>query len=268
MLEEDEVYRWSIIPSLLLSMLGAATTLGAQSTPPTPAGPLVPTSAATALKPGQWTYVIRLQTTTQAQPLGYRRLILSSATFAGAPAWLVVDSRQMARTVELAESLYVAKSDLAPMHRVLHTPDATVTADFTRDSIVTTFTGRDSARVALANVPSLLGNLYWLEPLMQVIPLHSGWTASVPLVFVGPTEHTRVDARVKVVSEDSVTVPDGVYDAWALAVDLGQSEERLWVRKSDRVVLRETVPAIGFEGANIELLLASHGAKSGDAATP
>ena len=40
---------------------------------------------------------------------------------------------------------------------------------------------------------------------------------------------------------------------------MGRSTERLWVRKSDGVVVRERLPVVGMDGAEVELLLAQRG---------
>jgi hypothetical protein len=57
-------------------------------------------------------------------------------------------------------------------------------------------------------------------------------------------------------------VPDGLFDAWVLTLALGKSEERLWVRKSDGVVLREELPVAGMAGARVQMLLGLNGVQT------
>jgi hypothetical protein len=219
---------------------------------------LVSAQAATQLKPGKWVYVTRLLAGSSTTRLGFRTLELASSTYGGAPAWLLVDSRQI-NTITLAESLYVAKADLAPKHRASHSADVDVQADYTKDSIVTTFAGAQSGRVAVQNDPGVVGSLYWLEPLMQVVPLADGWHAQIPFVVVSPTDHGRVVADLRVVGSEKALVPDGEFDCWIVALTVGHSEQRLWVRKSDRLMIKQDVPVQDMAAAKVQLLLAEKG---------
>jgi 2-keto-3-deoxy-galactonokinase len=42
-------------------------------------------------------------------------------------------------------------------------------------------------------------------------------------------------------------------------VDIGTGRQRLWVRKTDGVVVKERVPVVGMESTEVENLLAQHG---------
>jgi hypothetical protein len=239
-----------------VTIFACAALLGAGALPAqTPAASLV--ASGSALKPARWTYVARLMTDGPPNRLGFRTLELTSSSYAGAPAWLVVDARKIA-TVTLAESLYVAKDDLRPLHRAAHAPGTDVVTHYTRDSVITTFAGDSGGarRVALANEPNLLGSLYWVEAVMPVLPLTAGWQATAPTLFVGPDDHARVDVQLRVVGEEPANIPDGRFDCWVVSLRVGQSEQRLWVRKSDRLVIKSSAPVQGMDGAAVELLLA------------
>ncbi|HXY31719.1 MAG TPA: hypothetical protein VEI06_13495 [Gemmatimonadaceae bacterium] len=236
-------------------------TLAAQHAP---AASLLPVAGGgrAQLTPGKWLYSVQMRSGGTANQLGHRTLEVVSSAYDGAPAWLVVDSRET-RTFSLAESLYVAKSDLAPQHRIAHSAEDDVVAHYTRDSIVTTFAGQSGVkRVALPNEPSLVASLAFLEPLMQIEPLAEGWHATAPIVFVGPVEHGRTLLDLSVVGSDATLIPDGQFDAWVVSVKVGDSEEKLWVRKSDRVVIKQSVPVHGMPDASLELVLTLHGVRS------
>jgi len=209
------------------------------------------------LKPSKITYVARIFSEGQAHRLGFRTLQLSETTYEGKPAWLLAESRKV-NTVVLAESLYVAKVTLEPVHRVVHTADMDITTHYTRDSILTSFEGDSGGgvKVAVPNERNLVGNIYWIEPLLPSLPLAPGWKGTATTVFVGPHDHARVAMQLAVVGEDSVLAPDGKFDCWKVTLQVGQTEEHLWVRKADGVMIKEDTPVAGIAAAKVELLIA------------
>lgn len=225
-----------------------------------PAGPQNPelvAPAAAKLKPSKITYVARLFSQGQAHRLGFRTLELSDATYEGKNVWLLAESRKV-NTVTLAESLYVAKGTLEPVHRVVHTADMDVTTHYTRDSIITSFEGDSGGgvHVSVPNEPHLVGNIYWLEPLLASAPLAPNWKGSATTVFVGPRDHAKVVLQMWVTGQDSLLVPDGTFDCWTLTLQVGETQEHLWVRKSDQVLIKMDTPVAGIAAAKVELLLA------------
>jgi hypothetical protein len=75
-------------------------------------------------------------------------------------------------------------------------------------------------------------------------------------VFVGPHDHARVVMQLAVVGQDSVLAPDGNFDCWKVALKVGETEEHLWVRKADHVMIKEDTPVAGIAAAKVELLIA------------
>lgn len=234
---------------------------GSDSTRPSGArAPAMVTAAnAARLEPGKWTYVVRLMGSSAPNRLGFRTLELRDTTYRGAPAWMLVDSRQLA-TVTLGDTLYLAKTDLAPLRRVMHTPGSDVTTEFAGDSIRATFSGDEGeGHAALAEGPGLLGNLYLLERLVAVSPVGPTWRGSASLAALGRDESGIVPLVMHTTGEESLLVPDGRFDCWIVTLDVGKGSQRMWVRKSDGVVLKERIPVVGMANAELELLLAEHG---------
>jgi hypothetical protein len=213
------------------------------------------------LRAGKWTYVTRLMGDGQARSLGFRTLEVQSSSYDRAPAWLLVDTRKLA-TITLAESLYVRKADLAPLLRAAHTPDGESVTHFTRDSVSTSFTGPEGEHaVSMANVPGLVPTMYLLEALTQSAPVGAGWRASAKLAAVGRKQSGVIPVELRTVGEERILVPDGEFDCWLLSLKLGQSEQRIWVRKSDHVILKQMTPVLDMPGAAVQLILAEGGAK-------
>jgi hypothetical protein len=173
----------------------------------------------------------------------------------------LVDTKRLA-TVTLAESLYIRKVDLAPLLRSVHTPDGESVTHFTRDSVSTSFSGPEGPRaVSMANVPGLIPTIYLLEALTQSAPVGAGWRASAQLAAMGRRESRVIPVELRTVGEERILVPDGEFDCWLLSLKLGLSEQRIWVRKSDHVILKQMTPVMDMPGAAVQLILAQGGAK-------
>ena len=221
-----------------------------------PANAVLVAPGSASLAPSKRVYVARIFSEGEAHRLGFRTLELADGSYNGTNAWLLTESRKIGEIV-LAESLFVSKATLEPLHRVVHTPDSEITTHFASDSVITTFTGDSvNARVALPEERNLVGNIYWLEPLFASLPLAAGWKDSATTLFVGPNDHARVVMRMEVVGQDSVLVPDGTYDCWMMNLQVGETQEHLWIRKSDRVLIKQDTPVAGIAGAKVQLLLA------------
>jgi hypothetical protein len=251
---------------LRLTCLGAAAALfvptagmaqgdGAPATAP----PVVSPAIAARLKPGKRVYVTRLMSDGAPQPLGLRTIEVRAATYHGSDAWSIVDTREL-QNATLAETLYVSRSDLTPLHRVAHFPGQDIDATFASDSIRTTFAGDSGTRVvAIRNERGIVASLYLLQVLVGLDQLHVGWHGSARLPAVSPDEGGVVSVRLSTIGEETVRAPDGDFPCWVVAVDIGPGRQRLWVRKTDGVVVKERVPVVGMESTEVENLLAQHG---------
>ncbi len=220
------------------------------------ANPALVAPSAASLKPSKRIYVARLFSDGQAHKLGWRTLELSESTYEGKPMWLLAESRQINR-ITLTDSLYVAKTTLEPVHRNVLTADQDITTHYTKDSILTTFDGDSggNVRVAMKNEPNLVGNIYWIEPLLASVPFAPGWKGRATTVFIGPRDQAHVVMELWVTGQDSLLVPDGTFDCWTVTLQVGETQEHLWVRKSDKVMLKMETPVAGIAAAKVELLL-------------
>lgn len=243
--------------------LAVSAPIGAQAAR-TPGAPLAQLATVARLKPMKWLYVISLVTGEGTpQRIGFRTLSLTDTTYQGAPAWLVIDSRQM-QTVTYAESLYVARADLRPLYRVEHTPTGQTVSRYARDSIRTAFDDDSAGHSASAMPaePGALATLYLVEGLLSATSLGPTWSATARMTAIGRDSSGVVSLALRTVSDEKINVPDGFFDAWVLSLSLGKSEERLWVRKSDGVVLREELPVSGMAGAKVQMLLGLNGVQT------
>ena len=220
--------------------------------------PLLGITDAGLLRPGRWTYDTRIVAPgTPPHRISLRTVSVTPSMYAGAPAWLMVDARQT-RGVMVVDSLYVDRRTLAPGRHIAHGSDSDLDLRFTPDSITGSVpSGAAVDHVALANEPPLLAALFEAEVLTQLLPLSAGWQGTGKLLTIGPNEKGTVPVGIRVLGEDRASIPGGSFDCWVVALTIGSSGERLWVRKSDRAVIRATAPVLGMPDASIELILAS-----------
>lgn len=219
---------------------------------------LLSNAAAARITARKWTYVTRLFGGPLVQRLGFRTLEVRPATFAGVSAWVIIDSRQLA-TVTLRDTLYVARSDLHPLHAADFAPGRASTSEFGSDSIRTSFTGDSGATaVAVAAEPRVVGSPYLIELLLGAEPLDSTWRGTARLAVASPDGAAIIAVHASTIGAEKVLIPDGEFDCWVIALDIGASRQRIWVRKSDGVVVKERIPVVGME-AEVENLLAARG---------
>lgn len=254
-----------LVPAALVAQSNGSSGMSEAADPGPSGPPIVNARLIAGMHPIKWVYALALQTGGTPERVGFRTLQVSSATFRGRPAWLVVDSRQMHELVQ-AESVYVAKADLAPLHRVEHTATGRSVTEFTRDSIRTTFDDDSAghAVVSTRNEPGVIPTMEVLEALLGMSPLSADWSASARLAAIGRDGGGIVPVSTRTTGAEQVAIPDGAFDAWLVVLRVGKGEERIWVRKSDGVVVKEEIPVIGMPGARLEQLLALGGAKSAD----
>lgn len=223
------------------------------------AAPLLAPDVIARLTPRKWMYVTTLVAGGTPQRIGFRTLSLSDVVYQGTPAWLAINEQQL-ETSTYAESLYVSKADLSPLYRVAHTHSGQIVSRYAADSIRTTFDD-DSGHTAVAmrNEPGVLSGIYMIEELIGASQLGEQWMTSARLAAIDRHQSGVVNVDTRVVGEQQVPIPDGVFDAWVVSMKIGSGQETLWVRKSDGVVIKEEVPAVGMNGATVQMVLGLNG---------
>jgi hypothetical protein len=202
-----------------------------------------------ALRPGQFVYQITLERDATATVLGTRTISAGLATYAGAPAWLLLETRMADSTgvPTFVDSLFTDPS-LRPLHWSAALGNARLGAEFRADTIFGATSAPTGRRSMVAVVPSgALVSTAMLETLLRVLPLQSTWEDSATVVSVTPTTNSVVPARLSVIGEDRVRVPAGTFDCWVVSVRADVGRSLYWITKQDPVVVRSAmdVPAMG-----------------------
>ena len=190
------------------------------------------------------TYDIIVYTTDSAIVLGQREVRLDSAAYAGAPAWLLVETRT--GVVPAVESLYVAP-DMRPLHWSSTLGSARLGAEFVGDSIygaTTAPTGKQN--IVLGSRPDLFVSATMAEALLPLLPLTSTWMDSVGLLAVDLVTTAVLPAEIAVVGEEDLAIDTLTQRAsWVVAIRTGSRSVVYWIDKEHGATLRmeQALPA-------------------------
>jgi hypothetical protein len=199
------------------------------------------------LHPTQLVYQTTLERDSGTVLLGYRSVSVSSATYAGIPAWLLVESR-FGDGIPATDSLYTTFVGLTPMHWSASQGSARLVTEFRGD---TTFGGTSAPpgrrSIMSASPPGTIVNGAMLETILRLLPLSIAWEDSASIMSVSVSSNTTLPARLAVIGEDRVRVPAGTFDCWVVSVRADPARGMYWVTKTDPIVVRSAidVPALG-----------------------
>jgi hypothetical protein len=205
------------------------------------------------VRTGSLVYRLSSRRDTLFTPLGVRTVVVSEATMAGAPAWLIVESRT-GTVVETSDSLYLARADLAPERWVAAIGRTQLAVSFARDSMfaaMQTYQGRTSFSAAVPPGTLLSGGM--VDRVVELLPLQAGFRTETSLLLVDIGGPRTVPATVSVEREDPVALADRTVDCWVVLLQAGAIVERLWVTKeSPQVVKTEQLTGVGLLSALLE----------------
>jgi hypothetical protein len=131
-----------------------------------------------------------------AHVIGQRDIRFAPSTYAGNPAWLLVETRT--GIVPAAESLYLAP-DMRPIHWASSLGRARLSVEFVGDSLFgATTTPGGKHNLIVTGRPDLLVSLAMLEVLVPLLPLTPEWSDSTAALAVDATSATVVPAELHV----------------------------------------------------------------------
>jgi hypothetical protein len=199
------------------------------------------------LRPGSSVYQLSSRRDTLVTPLGRRTVTVSEASVAGAPYWLIAETR-IGTPVATSDSLFLARSDLSPGRWVATNGKAQLAASFSRDSMfvaMQSYQGRASFVSALPAGALLTPGM--VERVVELLPLATGFRTGATLVLFEMGAPRVIPAELVVEREENLVLPDRTVDCWVVLLRGGSLEERLWVTKeSPRVVKTEQATGAGL----------------------
>lgn len=206
---------------------------------------------AASLRPSELVYQTMLDRDTVSTPLGTRTVSVTSATYAGVPAWLMVETRT-SETISAADSLYASFLSLSPLHWSASIGSARLATEFRGDTAFGGTSAPSGRRSIVTSMPSgTLVSGAMLETVLRLLPLQLAWEDSANILSVSVSGNSVLPARVSVIGEDHVRVPAGEFDCWVVSVRADPARGLYWVTKQDPIVVRSAVDVPGLGSAQL-----------------
>ena len=236
--------RWSLVVAVC-----TAPPLIAQEPASTPPGVVAPSPATDSLAPlalardvalraGISTYRLSLVRDGGPTSLGARTVDVRETTIGGTAAWLIAEQRT-GTAVPTVDSLWLARADLAPIRWVGVIDRTQLAASFNRDSVfgaVQSYAGRFSFGAPV--MPGVLVTPGMTERVIEQLPLAVGYRAAGSLLLVDMGTPRGLPVELFVEREERIRLPSGDVDCWVAVLHAGAMEQRLWVDRARRVVVR------------------------------
>lgn len=238
-----------LVGLVVVALSAGAPALAAQDSSNAPVGVVAPSAATDsvstfqradggALRPSVATFRLSLVRNSGPMALGTRTVEVSESILGGAPAWLIAERRN-GTAVPTTDSLWVTRGDLAPLRWVATVDRSQLAASFSHDSIFGAFqsySGRSSFAVPV--LPGVLVTPGMTERVLELLPLAAGYRAGASLIIVDQGTPRALPAEIAVEREERTRTSTGEADCWVVVLRAGALEERLWVDKTRRAVVR------------------------------
>jgi hypothetical protein len=243
-----------------------ASAAGGQGTPvPDTSSVLRPDGS--SLAPVVLTYMATLSQGADSRSLGERSVSSRKTTYAGNPAWELVETRGTGANASV-DTLVVDFRSLAPFHWGTSMPlagslgqtAARISAEFRGDTIIGVLSSTVGRRNLLTSFPS--GSYLTaahIEAGLRSMPLAAGVRDSISIVSTDVAGMTRINAEIAVIGEEKVTTGAGSFDCGVVTVSADRGSATYWVSKTDRIIAKITqiVPESG-EVLTYQLMSISH----------
>jgi hypothetical protein len=197
--------------------------------------------------PGQYSYETTLERNAATTVLGTRTIGVSQTTYAGAPAWLLLETRS-GDGIPATDSLFAGIVDLHPIHWSSTLGGARLAAEFRGDTVFGATSAPSGRRSIVAAIPNgTMISSAMLETVLRLLPFQTGWEDSTGTLSISLNGNVVLPTRLTVVGEDRVRVPAGTFDCWVVGVHADPGRGLYWVTKTDPIVVRSVldVPAMG-----------------------
>ena len=226
------------VPSALAAQQGSSTPAGVVAPPADSVGPFERPDGG-ALRAGTSAFRLTLQRSDgRSTPLGTRTVDVSESQLGGASVWVIAERRE-GTVVPTSDSLWLSRSELAPERWIASIDRTKMAASFSRDSVfgaIQSYEGRASFSSPVA--PGSLITPGMTERIIELLPLRVGYHALASLLLLDAGTPRTLPAELIVEREERTHVGTRDVDAWVVLLRAGAIEERLWVSKGDRRVVR------------------------------
>ena len=222
-----------LLAQICSALLGAREGAGQDSTA-VPRQLAIDTSR---VRPFQHAYDMIVRRGDSTAVIGERDVTLASATYAGAPAWLLTETRT--GLVPSSDSLFLSLQ-FRPVHWSSTQGLARLGLEFVGDSILGAVTApMGKQNVLMRGGGALLPSSAFVDAVLTLIPLTFGWTDSVTVASVDVSSHALRAAEVAVIGDEALATDSATTrPVWVVALRSDSSHVLYWVDKDDASVLR------------------------------
>lgn len=214
------------------------------------------------LQPYRRVYDMIVYARDSAVLVGEREVTLIPVTYAGSPAWMLIEVRT--GIVPAAETLYVA-TDLRPLHWCSAQGNATLGATFVGDTVFGAMRAPAGQKsLILHGRPDLLVSHAMIEMLLPLLPLAPAWTDSAGVLAVDLASGSVIPAELSVIGEENVLVDStGARATWIVALRAEARTILFWIDRESGEVLRALQPLPTHIGSLLEYRRRADAAPSG-----
>jgi hypothetical protein len=224
-------------PVTLVAQQGSAAPAGIVAPAADSVGPFVPPDGA-LLRTSTSVFRLTLQRDGSVLQLGTRTIEVTESQLGGTPVWLIAERRE-GTVVPTSDSLWLTRRELAPERWVAWIDRTQMAASFSKDSVfgaLQSYQGRSSFSSAVA--PGILITPGMTERVVELLPLRVGYRALASLFLLDTGTPRTLAAELSVEREERARIGSRDVDCWVVLLRAGAIEERLWVDKGERRVVR------------------------------
>ena len=190
----------------------------------------------TRLQPFTRHYDIVVQTRDSTFGIGTRSVSVQRGQYAGAPAWVIVESRL--GNAPAMESLFVTPA-LRPVHLAASQGGARIGAQFGRDSMYAVATSPVARQNIIMAAPAdLLVSSTLVEVVLPLLPLGPDWSDSARVLSIEPTAAAIIPAVIAVLEQEELQVADARRPTWVVALRTEPRYVLFWIDRETGAVAR------------------------------
>lgn len=256
--------------AIAVALCGAPATLLAQDPAPSVPLPGAPDTIAVVrpklavdgarLQAGTHAYDVVVTTDSGARFVGRQVISVIHASFAGRPAWAVVDERishAPFSAIAAVDTVRLEQGSLRPLRWDAGVGDARFVAAFAQDSMyggATSPHGRQTFTVAAPGLTVTSEGA--LDALLRSAPLHATWAAQATTLVIDFGTARTLPLELTVEREERFELAGHPFDVWVVRARAGDTERTLWVEKQSQVVVRTATSPAHMPGMTVERVLA------------
>lgn len=212
------------------------------------------------LQAGTHAYDVMVTGDSGARFVGRQVISVVHGSFAGQPAWAVVDERVSQApftAIVAADTVRLDHASLRPLRWDATVGDARFVAAFTRDSMYGGATSPHARQTFTAAAPGVtVTSEGVLDVLLRSAPLHATWSTQATMLVIDLGGSRSLPLELTVERDEHLELAGHPFDVWVVRARAGGTERTLWVEKHTQVVVRTATSSAHMPGMIVERVLA------------